>query len=129
MAESIRGASPTIDEYRVGMAWVAGDDTGSSSKALLNAALGIKYRKDYPYDPADLGRCLRLIRLMPFVKERGLPALADRDPVWRLYASHWEELHRMMADEVGIDWEKGNRAPQTYDLMQRLQAIAKNEAA
>ena len=117
--------SPTNAEYAAITQWMTGRDTGMSSKALAAAALGQEAEDDaFPWDPADLGRCLRLIRAVPFVEARGLPALAGRCSVWRQYAAHWDELRQLMSDEVGLDWEKAHAAPKTYDRMQTLQVLA-----
>ena len=41
--------------------WMTAGDAGSSSKAILGHMLCGISDGEYPYDPADLGRCLRLL--------------------------------------------------------------------
>ena len=107
-----------------GMSWINGDDTGLSSAEMVCAVLRIapKYaseRRDHPRDPGDLGRCLRLVKKHPWAK-KALPILAKRSPVWKRLEAAWDVLAAMMEDEVGIDWSKGNRAPNTYAAMQAV---------
>ena len=106
-----------------GMTWMHGGDTGLSSEAMMCAVLGISqnthFPNSHPIDPSDLGRCLRLIKKLPWAKG-ALPILAGRCPVWKRLADAWDELDVMMCGEVGIDWEKGQRAPATYAAMKRL---------
>lgn len=94
-------------------------DTGLSSMALAAAFLGVKgLDPDHPTDPSDLGRCLRLIALVPAV--RGcVDTLAGRSRQWAALAAIWDDLADLMEAEVGIDWRKGGRAYKTYDAMQK----------
>lgn len=74
---------------------------------------------NYPRDPADLGRCLRLLKLIPSWRKR-LPEMSRKHPCWRALVKHWDELEKMMADECGIDWSKGQAAPLTYKRMKEI---------
>lgn len=97
--------------------WLASDDTGTSSKSLAFEFLGVTpSRIDAPHDPADLGRCLRLIAKIPEV--RGcVDSLGKKHRRWAMAAAVWDEIAACMADEVGIDWTKGRRAERTYEMM------------
>ena len=111
-----------MSEMAEAVGWLGGEDTGLSSVAIMMAATGQPCRShNYPCDPDDLGRCLRLIREFPWTR-RGLALLAVENPIWANMVNHWEELQRSMEQEVGMDWEKGDRAPKTYELMQKLQS-------
>jgi hypothetical protein len=102
--------------------WIVGGDVGQSSKTIWAAMLGIDLGEDganHPHDPADLGRCLRLLELMPEWTPR-LPELAALDPCWHALVEHWNDLSSSMEDEVGIAWEKGKSAPATYALMRTV---------
>ena len=108
------------------MSWIAGDDTGLSSKAIWLHMTGVKpfprdrrNRWEHPWDPDDLGRCLRLLRLIPEWKDR-LPEMTARSKSWARLVPHWDELHQMMADECGVDWEKSREAPKTYYAMKHV---------
>lgn len=112
-------ASMSFDE-RVN-AWIVSGDTGLSSKTIWATMLGIDLGDDinHPHDPADLGRCLRLLELMPEWKLQQ-SELAFLDPYWRSLVAQWDELSSSMEDEVGIAWGKGKSAPATYDLMRTI---------
>ena len=104
--------------------WLAGRDTGSSSKALaceyLASAMGAENKLlDYPFDPPDLGRCLRLIEIVPEIRT-SVDKLAMRSIKWNNLAKFWDELSKTMDDEVGIHWEKAHSAPKTYGMMKAI---------
>lgn len=102
-------------------AWFLSGDTGVSSKAIAAHMSGAGTTGDFwwwgPADPADLGRCLRLLELFPEWKPR-MGEMASRHPDWAQLVPHWQEIAECMAEEVGIDWSKGSSAPKTFDLMQ-----------
>jgi hypothetical protein len=104
------------------MEWLASGDTGVSSESLAFEFMGTKRKGasgiGHPHDPADLGRCLRLIHRVPEVR-RCVDSLATEDEGWAKCAAVWDEIAASMADEVGIDWSKGKQAPITYKLMER----------
>lgn len=103
------------------IAWFSGGDTGMSSKALAAHMTTGKCDGSYPSDPADLGRCLRLLEMFSEWKPR-IGEMAKYGGVWRAYADRWEDMAQSMRDEVGIDWSKGRSAEKTYDLMRRIEA-------
>ncbi|GAB2620251.1 hypothetical protein [Novilysobacter erysipheiresistens] len=104
----------TLD--RRALVWLSGRDSGSSSKAILHHMLGMESEGDHPWDPADLGRCLRLLELFPEWKPR-ITEMARYSRQWASLALRWDELADMMWGEVGIDWSKGKSAPRTYSAM------------
>lgn len=107
-------------------AWVVGNDVGSSSKTIWAVMLGIDPGNEgsHPHDPGDLGRCLRLLELMPEWKPR-LPELAAQSPEWKALVERWGELASFMDGEVGIAWEKAKSAPKTYNLMKVIAEAAR----
>lgn len=111
--------------------WLAGGDTGTSSKAIafwLTAKVkDQRWGASTPIDPSDLGRCLRLLEVMPEWKSR-IGEMAEAGGEWPTYVKHWDEMAQSMADEVGIDWSKGREAPKTYELMKRVRSLARNDA-
>lgn len=109
-----------MSEERQALMWMGGSDTGISSLAIVSAALGVDHRSDSPpYDPADLGRCLRMIQVMPWAA-RGLSVLRQENAQWGRLVDRWDELRGLMDIEVGIDWSKGDTAPNTYIRMKEL---------
>lgn len=103
--------------------WLLSGDTGSSSKAIcahmIGSGSGDGY--SYPSDPSDLGRCLRLLELIPEWKPR-IAEMAQYSPGWAGLLAEWDVLTELMANEVGIHWEKGKSAPETYKAMKLAQA-------
>ncbi len=100
--------------------WIVSRDTGMSSKAIWAHMMGAEPEWNCgPADPADLGRCLRLLALIPEWKPR-MGEMAAYGGEWAALIPHWDELAAMMADEVGIAWEKGRNAPKTFDRMQAI---------
>lgn len=100
--------------------WISGDDTGMSSQAicahmLSDEAIEIQSHA-YPRDPSDLGRCLRLLAIIPEWSGR-IHEMRSHGAYWSALVDHWDEMAQAMADEVGIDWSKGRSAPKTYALM------------
>lgn len=117
-----------MSELQEAFRWMNGHDTGMSSKAIFSHMISGESTGSYPYDPSDLGRCIRLLERFPLWRLR-LPEMAAYGPVWKIYVERWDELHSMMADEVGVDWSKARRAPKTYAFMKELQDLARQVAA
>jgi len=99
--------------------WMAGGDVGLSSKAIAMHMSAGWCDGSYPHDPADLGRCLRLLNLFPEWKPR-IKEMARYGDVWERYVTHWDEMEEQMSNEVGIDWSKARSAPLTYDMMKMI---------
>ena len=96
------------------IAWITSQDTGTSSKAIWSHMMGCAPSNlSHPYDPSDLGRCLRLLEKVPEWKPR-ISEMAKYSPGWAGLAKQWDSLSEKMDDEVGIDWSKGKGAPETY---------------
>lgn len=98
--------------------WIVSNDTGSSSKAIWGRMIGVEGAADrnHPSDPCDLGRCLRLLKLIPEWAPR-ITEMAQLNPGWAGLVARWHEISALMAEEVGIDWTKGDKAPRTYKAM------------
>ena len=97
-------------------AWLRGPDTGLSSKTIWRFMMGVKYgdRDSYPYDPADFGRCYRLLKAFPEWRAR----IGEMATVagWRLLVEHWDELERLYEEEF-----PSGRAPKLYARMRELE--------
>ncbi|MGY2995425.1 hypothetical protein [Mesorhizobium sp. URHB0026] len=112
------------------MAWIVGDDTGSSSKLIWAVMMGQKSDRwgSHPSDGGDLGRCLRLLALAPEWKER-MAELAAISPYWAALVEHWPRLEATMADETGAGFDRNKHTPRTYKLMKEiLDPIEKKDA-
>ena len=80
------------------LTWAIGRDTGASSMAILAVMTGIKpaSRYDYPVDGSDLGRCLRLLDLIPEWKPR-MGEMRAVSPQWSALVDNWDGLAKMHA--------------------------------
>jgi hypothetical protein len=103
--------------------WLASDDTGISSTAImLWLSAGTKdtsWGPRTPSDPADLGRCLRLLERIPEWKPR-LPEMANAGPEWAAIVPHWSEIEASFVAECGGTLPGPNdrwECPKTYELM------------
>lgn len=103
--------------------WLLSSDTGSSSKAIAAHMSGNSHvgASNYPSDPSDLGRCLRLLQKIPEWSGR-ISEMAQYSPGWAGLIANWGKICETMDLEVGIDWSKGTRASMTWDLMQAAKA-------
>lgn len=121
---------PTMDNRLA--VWFAAGDTGISSETMalwLSARVGNdRWGRSTPSDPADLGRCLRLLEAIPEWKPR-MVEMVECSPQWAHMMTYWDEIAASMADEVGIDWSKAQSAPLTYDLMHRRARALTSEGA
>lgn len=89
--------------------------SGASSMAILAAKLGLPpIPYNYPYDPSDLGRCLRAHGDNPPEMMRGVHR------VWDLYLDRWGELVDLYYNE-----NEGTKHPRLYQLMNELQKQAR----
>ncbi|MDC9825692.1 hypothetical protein PRN20_18310 [Devosia sp. ZB163] len=85
-------------------AWIAGRDTGASSKALWATMMGVPSDKSHPHDGDDLGRCIRLLEAVPEWKAR-IGEMAAVSAYWAALVPHWDELvelHNRSGREVYV---------------------------
>lgn len=101
------------------LAWIVGNDTGSSSKALWAVMMGQKSDGSYPHDPDDLGRCMRLLEAVPEWKSR-ISEMAAVSNYWAGLAENWDELERLMREETGLKRRWIGGANKTYDKMKAI---------
>jgi hypothetical protein len=98
--------------------WLNGWDKGMSSEAILGymeglhpAVFGIRH----PIDPADLGRCIRLIDMVGYRSR--LYELKTLSPTWSAMVDRWDELERLYY--TGLERESKS-APECYELMREI---------
>jgi hypothetical protein len=96
--------------------WPKNGDTGLSSRALFNHfTKGRAYEANAPLDPADFGRCHRLLNA-DFAQ-----GWADRIgemavyPEWAPLVPHWAEITRLYEEEKNL-----GSAPKTWALMTKI---------
>lgn len=106
------------DEDGDPIAWLLGDDTGVSSKAIFGVMMNQPTRdRSVPWDPSDFGRCYRLLKLMPSWRGR-LNEVAEKYPAWRKLVDRWDEVESLYERELMN--RKDGMAPETYNLMKEL---------
>lgn len=113
------GSDKTVEQRAA--AWMRDGEVGMSSRAIHDHMLGLTPKCgyfDYPLDPDDLNRCIKLLELIPEWKPR-MGEMAQRGEQWNGLANSWEEICQCFLDEVGLDWCKGSRAPKTYALVKQ----------
>lgn len=105
--------------------WLSGRDVGLSSKTIARQMLGHDNTEiGAPSDGADLGRCLRLLRLIPEWRER-LDEMATVGHVWAALVPHWDELEALLRSEAGDDYN--GPAPKTYKRISELTTEARGK--
>lgn len=108
--------------------WREGYDNGLSSVTVWAHMMGVKdFQIDYPLDPSDLGRILRLLELVPEWKPR-VPELAALSPEWKALVGRWDDIVSLMDSEVGFFGERGDRAPRAYALIRNTLHNARRAA-
>lgn len=80
--------------------WLFSGDTGISSKTIAAFMIGeteTENRFDFPYDPADFGRCYRLLELIPEFKPRlkEMVSIPKVGPTWKYLAENWEVCEQL----------------------------------
>jgi hypothetical protein len=102
--------------------WLRGPDTGISSLTIFSVLS--KHHKDEamgrldgwppqrPLDPADFGRCHRLLNAIPAWRGR-LPEVAEAYPKWGPLVRDWDKLEALYLEEF-----PSGRAPKCYEAMQ-----------
>jgi len=97
--------------------WILGDDTGTSSRTIWGVMMGAKNSDpSVPYDPADFGRCYRLLEAFPEWRER-LPEVAKAFPAWRGLVGAWDEMTALFEEEAQ---REDGRGPKLWELMKSL---------
>jgi hypothetical protein len=69
-----------------------------------------------PRDPADFGRCYRLLKVMPSWRDR-LSEVSAQFPAWKSLVDTWDELTALYEEESPKQY-----LPKLYRRMQELNA-------
>jgi hypothetical protein len=88
--------------------------TGVWAVMMGQTTTRIRHEYDVPHDPADFGRCYRLLKVMPSWRAR-LPEVAARFPEWRGFVDAWDELTALYEEAL-----PAGPAPKLYARMQEL---------
>lgn len=91
--------------------WIKGSDKGMSSKTLWAVMMGERPdRHAYPSDGSDLGRCMRLLDLIPEWRQR-MSKMAEVSEYWAALVAEWPKLEAL---------HKTDDAKATYAFMKSI---------
>lgn len=97
--------------------WIASWDTGTSSETIWSVMTNHPVRRHgTPRDPADFGRCYRLLEKFPDWRTH-LPKVAERFPEWEPLVAAWPELTALYEEEIK---NPDGMAPKLYARMKQL---------
>jgi len=83
--------------------WLASGDCGISSKTMLFAITGIPTDcYDHPHDIADVGRCVRMLRKLPFLRPK-IGMVIEKFPHWMPFIDCWQHLERRYDECVAFE--------------------------
>lgn len=104
--------------------WLRSWDTGTSSLTIFCAftgrhEFGPGVGPNVPHDPADFGRCYRLLKVAPPEWRAGLQRVAERFPQWAPLVARWGELEALYEEELPT-----GKAPRLYARMRATCEIA-----
>lgn len=109
------GDCPTTQYFGSYQKWLEGPDTGMSSRTLGAVLSGQgAFDKSYPLDPADFGRCHRLLQAIPGWRQR-VGEMKGVTPEWTALAAHWDELEALYLEESPT-----GTCPKLYARMREL---------
>lgn len=100
------------------LSWIAGGETGMSSKAMWAYFMGVNGNTAHPHDPDDFSRCYKLLELVPEWKPRILE-LGRLSPIWYRLVLNWDKLTEMFEENERTNWEN-YKAIGMYEFMQDL---------
>lgn len=101
-------------KYSTPAEWRSSWDTGRSSLTIYGVMVGRPYHDpSVPLDPADFGRCYRLLKAFPEWRAR-ISEVAEMYEAWKDLVRNWERLEFLYEQEL----PSGN-APQLYACIQR----------
>lgn len=106
--------------------WISGRDTGASSIAIWAHMMGAKSDGSHPLDPADFGRCYRLLVYVPEWAPR-IGEMAVYSTTWLLLSGAWFELTALFERETGCaglaTYNARGNAPELYARMLELRQV------
>jgi hypothetical protein len=105
--------------------WYKRGDIGLSSKAISRVMRGAAFadidKGNHPRDPGDLGRCLRLLDLIPEWRA-SIMDMAPLSTAWANLARNWDELEATFRSEGdgSLSPPHGTPMRKTYNRMREL---------
>lgn len=101
--------------------WLKNGERGISSEAIVSHLTGINIVKrlgstDYPKDPADLNRCVKLLEAAPEIRKE-MHLMREVCDVWAKLVDSWDYLESLLKEEIA---QNDGRCPKTYRAMREL---------
>jgi hypothetical protein len=92
--------------------WYRGGDTGVSSETIFEVMTGVPVqRRGIPWDPADFGRCYRLLQVFPGWRAR-LQEVATLHAEWQPFVDNWAKMEELYERDLPTD-----RSKDLYNMM------------
>src|SRR5512140_2482282 len=103
------------------LVWSLSGDTGVSSETIAAIAAGMTARRgspfdfDIPYDSGDFGRCYRLLKAVPELRD-ALPRVAEVCPKWGPVVREWDRLTQLYEQDLAetpafVEFSRGRGKP------------------
>lgn len=103
--------------------WLISGDTGISSETMAGIALGAtptpgnwRSEGDAPHDPSDFGRCYRLVKAVPSIRD-DFGAIGKAVPAFAGILREW--------DALCVIYERDLPTGQSDDLYERIRELRK----
>jgi hypothetical protein len=88
---------------------------------LAYASMGLHFPGTAPTDTASLARCVSLLKMYPWMRERAFAFLGGlAGSAWPYLISKWDELARELDHETGCSIKSEAYAPKTYRRLHEL---------
>lgn len=98
--------------------WFLNGDTGVSSETMAAIALGATKRgngrMDAPHDPADFGRCYRLVKAVPEIRAH-FPRIGRKCKTFTGILHHWDALVKI--------YERDKPTGESHELYRRIKEL------
>lgn len=108
---------------RIGQ-WLANGDTGVSSETMVAISMGAVASDetgfDAPYDPSDFGRCYKLVKAVPELRDQ-FKRIGEIVPTFAGILQNWDEL----CETFERDAPKG-RSDDLYSRIKELRGDCNN---
>lgn len=100
--------------------WLVSHQTGASSMTMAAIALGAETgRFDAPRDPSDFGRCYKLVKRLPKIRNH-FETIAQRVPVFAGILREWDALCRI--------YERDLPTGKSDELYERIRSLREEVA-
>lgn len=105
--------------------WLANGERGLSSEQMFETFTGLPCRSRHfknvpchPHDPADLRRCVELLKSVTEFRGR-MEEMRAVSSAWSRLVDRWDELTALLEQEMA-DTSNNGSATKTYNLMKEI---------